>query len=329
MTAKPALLLALASACVTPADEGTLDQPIVGGQQASTTEFPTVVALQHGNGNWFCSGVLVHQDWVLTAASCFDSTAATQARIGDANLGDGTVSGLVVSVSAIHVHPSFDPGASTWRHDVALLALAQPVTDRTPTPIRRDATAIGSAITQAGFGVNTNNGNGGGVLRSLATTNVDCVGVGDGGITNANLLCFDASDGTGSCYGDGGAPAFVTGAGGRMVAGVGSGGTASSCTAGFDIYTALTAELAFIDGYVPQPPPANPPPNPPPPPSSGDPDPAGDPSTPRDPDGTGDGKRGPATAVGCDASGGASWFVVVALAGLVRRRRGRAALRRA
>src|SRR5689334_8709561 len=77
----PFLVLA---ACVTgesAPDESSLEQDIVGGTQASTTEFSVVVGLLHGNNNWFCTGVLVDKDWVLTAASCFDNTNATQIRL--------------------------------------------------------------------------------------------------------------------------------------------------------------------------------------------------------------------------------------------------------
>lgn len=320
MATKSAFGFVVLMACVTPVDETVTDQTIVGGSQATTTDFPTVVALQHGNGNWFCSGVLVDKDWVMTAASCFDNTNATQVRLGDANIADGTVSGQTITVTEIRKHPSFDINATVWSHDVALLKLATSVTDRTPTPIRRDAMTVGASITQAGFGTNNNNGSGGGVLRSLTSTSIDCAGAGDSGITNANLLCFNAADGTGSCDGDGGAPAFITGTTGRIVVGVGSGGTESSCTQGLDIYTSLTAELAFIDTVIP--PVTTPPGNPPSPPPGGNPDP-GSTDTPRDPNAPDGDGRGPSQAVGCSSSGTSSgWLMVLGVVfALVRRRR--------
>ncbi len=322
MPSKLGLSLALLAACATAPDDSTLDQEIVGGTTATVADFPTVVALQHGNGNWFCSGVLIDKDWVLTSASCFSDQTATQVRIGDANLGDGAVAGLTISVAAINKHPQFSLNDTVWRHDVAVLRLAQSITDRTPSTIRRDATGLGASITQAGFGTNSNNGTGGGVLRSLATTNIDCAGANDAGIRNENLLCFNAGDGTGSCSGDGGAPAFVTGtSGARIVAGLASGGTGSSCTSGLDIFTSIVAELSFIDSYVPLP--ANPPPPPSPmnPPPSSDPDGSG--SNPRNPggDSKGDG-LGSVHGMGCNAGGGASWFAVsVVLVAILRRRR--------
>jgi uncharacterized protein (TIGR03382 family) len=326
MTSKLTLPIVLLVACVTPEETGSLGQEIVGGTTATTTTFPTVVALQHGNGNQFCTGVLVDKDWVLTAASCFTDTSATQARIGDANLTDGTTAGLTITIAEIDKHPQFSTNDTVWRHDVALVKLAQSVTDRTPTPINRTAMAVGTSFTQAGFGSNNNNGGGGGVLRSLATTNVDCAGAGDSGITNANLLCFNAADGTGSCYGDGGAPAFVGGG----VAGVGSGGTGSSCTSGLDVYTSLVPELGFLDSKLPTTTNPNPNPNPPPPP----PPPSDNPSNPdsggsntgpgsRNPNGADHGNSGAAMGMGCNAGGGTGWLAVlgVVLAVALRRRR--------
>src|SRR6185436_6724672 len=111
-------------ACVTSADESMIEDPIVGGQTATPTDFPTVVALQHGNGNWFCTGTLVDKDWVLTAASCFTDNTATQARIGDGNLTDGTTQGQTINIAEIRKHPQWNVNDTVWRHDVALLKLA-------------------------------------------------------------------------------------------------------------------------------------------------------------------------------------------------------------
>jgi len=308
------------TACVTTPLEGELDQEIIGGQQATSTDFPTVVALQQGNGNWFCTGVLVDKDWVLTAASCFDNNNAVQVRIDDSNLTDGTVSGKTIDVAEKHLHPSFNINSNTWIHDVAVLKLAQSVTDRTPTTIHRDPMTVGTSFTQAGFGVNNNNGNGGGVLRSLTTSSIDCAGANDSGISNTNVLCFNAADGNGSCYGDGGAPALIGSGTGREVVGLASGGTGSSCTSGYDIYTALSAELSFIDTYVPHttpppsdPPTGNPPPDDPPPPD-------GD---PRDPGSGSDTGGHHAVARGCNAGGGGSAPLLLLAIGapLFRRRR--------
>jgi hypothetical protein len=61
MPNRRSLLFVLLTACVTPMAEGEIEQGIIGGTQTTTTAFSTVVGLQHGAGNWFCTGVLVHK----------------------------------------------------------------------------------------------------------------------------------------------------------------------------------------------------------------------------------------------------------------------------
>jgi uncharacterized protein (TIGR03382 family) len=329
MRTRTALPFVLLLGCIAPDDDvTTVDQAIVGGQTATTTDFPTVVGIQR-NGETICTGVLVDKDYVLSAASCFDNTSNVTLRIGDSNLTDGTAQGLTLTAATIYKHPQFSYSDAVWRHDIAVVKLSQAVTTVPPTAIRRDATALGAQITQAGFGANNNNGNGEGVLRSLATTNIDCGQAGDSGITNANLLCFNAGDGNGGCFGDGGSPSFVAGTGGaRIVVGVGSGGTGSSCTSGLDIHTSLVPELGFIDQYVPVPQGTQPTPPPPPPTDT-------PPSNPEAPGGSGPGRdpgagsagdgdgRGAVRAVSCNAGGDAGGVTALglAIAAVLRRRR--------
>jgi uncharacterized protein (TIGR03382 family) len=193
-----------------------------------------------------------------------------------------------------------------------MLKLAEPVTDRTPSIIRKDPVAIATSTIQVGFGVRDNNGNGGGQIRSLSTASIDCAQAGDNGITNANLMCFNAGDGNGSCYGDGGAPAFV--GANKAVAGIGSGGTGNSCTNGLDVYTSIAAELAFIESVLPQnttPPPTDdtPPPT----------NPDGSSEDPQDPeDETSD--RKPPTVRGCSSTGGSSGVFMLGLVMLALQR---------
>src|SRR5690606_24494474 len=96
------------------------------------------------------------------------------------------------------------------------------------------------------------------ILREVTVTTADCAQAGDPSVSSANVLCFDARLGKTSCYGDSGGPAYLAVNGGLVVAGVTSGGTGNTCTGGWDLYTSVAAELAFVDQYVPQPDPADP-----------------------------------------------------------------------
>ncbi|NVB81239.1 MAG: serine protease [Kofleriaceae bacterium] len=246
----PALALSLALSACTTVDLSSSDQPIIGGQNATTTEFPTVVALENSPGNWFCTGTLVDKDWVLTAAHCVEGETASgvKIRFDDDNVGN-TSGGRVVAVAEIHGHPGYDGYA--WDNDIAVIKLAQPVTDRAVTPIHRTTVGAATSITDVGYGDSDNNGGGAGILRKVVVSTADCAQVGDPSVSNANVLCFDGRLGKSSCYGDSGGPAFVTVNGKLEVAGVTSGGTADECTGGWDIYTSVAAELSFVDMFVP------------------------------------------------------------------------------
>ena len=291
----PHLSFALLAACTSADNLRTTDQQIIGGQIASPTDYPTVVALEDAPGSWFCTGTLIDAKWVLTAAHCVDpAPAVLSVRFDDADVND-TTGGKVVVVAKVHSNPAFDWEA--WDNDVALLELAEPVTDRTPTAIHREPIAAGTDVRDVGYGVADNNDQGGGLLRQVDKVTADCAGANDPGVSGANLVCMDASDGRGSCFGDSGGPTFATIGGNRVVVGVTSGGTGDLCGAGWDLYTSVHAELAFIDSVMGAAPP--PPPEP-------EPEPQPQPPQPGDGDDDGEDDGG-----GCSTSrGNASWMLL-------------------
>ena len=306
------------------ATSGT-EQEIIGGQTATSTEFPTVVALEDGPGQWFCTGTLIDPSWVLTAAHCVkgeggqaDETAATlKIRFDDTNIND-TMGGHEVAVAEIHADPTFN--FVDWDNDIALIKLATPVTDREPSAIQRGDTAFGTTVIDVGYGASSNSqsNDGSGRLRKLTKVTADCAGAADPGIANANLICMNAADGKGSCFGDSGGPTFATVNGKLVVAGVTSGGSGDTCGAGWDLYTSVRAEIAFVDATMGVTTPTDPtmPGTPGEPGSPGTP---GEPGEPTMPDPTpGSGGAHLTDAGGCNTSGQRPGsFAVLAALGLV------------
>lgn len=224
---------------------------IIGGETADPADFPTVVAITNAG---LCTGTLIHPEWVLTAAHCISPqvlggtqaqiTANTAVRLDAAT----AFSGVPILAAETIPHPDFSVNA-LGDNDIGLIRLATPVTDRPVTHVNREMAAapIGVTVTQVGYGM-TQPGNQGsaGVLHTLADkTSVACSGF---GVSDANMLCFSQTDGSGQCSGDSGGPVLVDIDGVRTVVGVVSFGD-QTCQV-FGANTRTDAELAFLDEHV-------------------------------------------------------------------------------
>ncbi len=118
-------------------DSGGARKKIVGGVLAP--EKPWQVSLFSGDKplgadastGHFCGGVLIHAQWVITAAHCVDAKAKDSFRImaGSASLAEG---GVIYAVSEVDIHPGFS--RQTMANDVALVRLAPSVQARSLTP---------------------------------------------------------------------------------------------------------------------------------------------------------------------------------------------------
>lgn len=280
-----------AVACTEQPVVGEQVQQIVGGEITKATDYPSVVALEHGD-DWFCTGTLIDKDWVLTAAHCLEDMAGLelQIRLDSSNLNFRNA-GRRVAVAETYSHAGYN--GVDWDNDIALVRLAESVTDREPTPLFRAPMSPETSVWQVGYGATGDSAEGSGMLRRLKTTTIDCAMTGDASITADNVVCFDQTDGNGTCYGDSGGPSFVTIDGKLQVAAITSGGTVESCLDGFDIQTAVSGELDFVDAVM-----------------AGTVEPDGSRAEHDD------------AAGGCSSTGGASGgLLVVGLAMLIRRRR--------
>ncbi|KAM6965952.1 trypsin-like [Tautogolabrus adspersus] len=106
-----------------------LNTRIVGGQVAPEGSWPWQVSLHTSvSRSHFCGGSLINNQWVMSAAHCFQSSSASNLVV---YLGrqsqEGTNSNEVSrTVAEVIVHPNYNSGTSD--NDIALLRLSSAVT---------------------------------------------------------------------------------------------------------------------------------------------------------------------------------------------------------
>lgn len=195
--------------------------PIFGGTVSAPGAWPSAVAISAGA--ILCTGTLVAQNVVLTAAHCLvDVATADQifVRTGnDINQPDAPLSGSI----AFGVHPEFcgEDSCKEDIHDYGYIILAQPQSI-VPTRVITDqdewdeVMEVGNPMTLVGYGL----------TESMTVTGIKReVEVEITRFSKSGLEFQGGGDGKDSCQGDSGGPAFIKlGSGEYVLAGVTSRG---------------------------------------------------------------------------------------------------------
>ncbi|XP_073505014.1 serine protease 27-like [Phyllobates terribilis] len=112
------------SVCGSPA----FSSRIVGGTDAADGQWPWQASIQDQNGH-FCGGSLISDQWLLTAAHCFDSLEILSnydVLLGAYNLSLDNPHSVWKKIDSIYKPLAYTSAAHTW--DIALLKLDSPVT---------------------------------------------------------------------------------------------------------------------------------------------------------------------------------------------------------
>lgn len=207
----------------------------------------------------YCSGTLITDTVVLTAAHCLTGTKGARITVTKASdvavyVGDDPSVDLATSlyaVTEVSVHPSYNP--NTLRNDIALMRLSVPAS---VTPVGAlqssegfTSSDVGSTVNFAGFGYDETRGYGvklqaDSTLGGLGCSVSGCPDSGDA----STQVSYAQGSGVGPCNGDSGGPMFVYRTSGTYVGGITSYGDAN-CTV-YGVSTRVDAYQSWIDAFV-------------------------------------------------------------------------------
>ncbi len=211
----PALLTVFAAALSAPAHAQEAPPIIDGDLTADFEAVGGLVALDsRGRGANYCSGTLVDDNWVVTAAHCVEGSAEFTSAGFDLYFMVGTDifsrSGITdyAIISNQTAHPSYS--SRTLEHDIAVLELGgRGITTVDPMPMRQDSIGRGDRgtdVTYVGWGIDDDRGSGSGYKRTVDVPIYDTYG----GI----LITHDTSGSRNICSGDSGGAALMPAADG-------------------------------------------------------------------------------------------------------------------
>jgi secreted trypsin-like serine protease len=222
-------------------------QAIVGGAEAAPHSLPFMVGLTF-DGSSFCSGTIISNEWVLTAAHCLAGHSSVMVVAGGHNLNLNEPTQVRQTSTNLTLHEAYNP--STLQNDVGVIRLSTLLTfNANVQPVNLDdtgTTPVGQTATLAGWGRDSDAASTvSPVLRVVnvpTLSNAACAGA-YGSIVTAGVGCTSGTGGKGLCAGDSGGAVLA----GSLLIGVPAFNASAGCAAGYPSgYARVSSFRAWI-----------------------------------------------------------------------------------
>lgn len=244
------VLLILVIFCTLNAKAAKKVQPrIVGGRATTSSEVPWIVNLRK-KGQPFCGGSLASEKFVITAAHCVKSLAASALTVHGGNTYLSRT-GVVRRVAKIFIPSGFS--LRTMAMDVAVLKLKSKMTGSNikPIPLCSGKLLAGSLVTISGWGYQSENSrnvqNQVRIAQVQILTKARCSRDYKNRVAIRNtMVCASIPGQKDACSGDSGGPLVRKG----QLCGIVSFGVGCGRSAYPGVYTKVSAVRSFIDGAM-------------------------------------------------------------------------------
>ncbi|XP_026214606.1 tryptase-2-like [Anabas testudineus] len=232
---------------------------IIGGQDAPKGRWPWMVHLNitsDGVNRWRCGGTILNDQWVLTAAHCFDKNLNPNYRRSMVWAGSNVLQKgfhQYMGIRTVVMHSQYGKQGNSYVNDIALVQLTKSLklsddVKVVKLPSNSDIFSPSSECWIIGWG-NTDNDVPLKAPETLQERKINIVDCNPG--LSSDLLCAGGNKGD-ACEGDYGGPLVCLKAGAYMQVGIMSYGSPEDCGAPgrLGVYTQVSKYEHFINGYI-------------------------------------------------------------------------------